>query len=211
MKKIILTILFVVFASAGFSQILTDIQLPKPNTVGGKPLMEALKDRQTRRDFSAKELTNQQLSDLLWAAFGINRTDGKRTAPSAVNWQETIIYVCLNSGVYIYDAKNNLLKAISETDSRSKMGIQTFVGDAPVVLAFVCDYSQMGIMASKEEKEFYGAVDVGYISQNVYLYCSSENLATVVLGYINNENITKTLNLKENQKITLTQCVGYPK
>ncbi len=212
MKRRLFTLLFVLITISGFSQDLADIQLPKPNMEGGKPLMEALKNRQTRREFSDKELTQQQLSDLLWAAFGINRPEsGKRTAPSAVNWQETIVYVCLKTGVYSYDAKNNLLKAINKEDSRSKMGAQGFVGDAPVVLVYVSDYSQMGVLATKDDKDFYGTVDVGYISQNVYLYCSSENLATVVLGMIDRDKIAKILNLGNNQKVILTQCVGNPK
>lgn len=174
--------------------------------------MEALSVRETKRDFSSQKLNNQQLSDLLWATFGINRPEsGKRTAPSAVNWQETDIYVCLDSGVYNYDAKKNELTAIMSGDYRKDMGRQGFTADAALMFVFVADYSKMSVLASKEDKDFYSAVDVGYISQNVYLFCASENMATVVLGWIDRDKIKKILNLKDNQRVILTQCVGFPK
>lgn len=174
--------------------------------------MEALNDRQTKRDFSQQKLSEQQLSDMLWAAFGINRPEsGRRTAPSAVNWQETDIYVSLESGVYLYDAKKNELTAVISGDHRKDMGKQGFTGDAAVMLVFVADYSKMGLVTPKENKDFYSAVDVGYISQNVYLYCSSENMSTVVLGMIDRDKIKELLKLKEDQKVILSQCVGFPK
>ncbi|HOY32681.1 MAG TPA: SagB/ThcOx family dehydrogenase [Bacteroidales bacterium] len=206
---VIITTMF--FSLTGISQDIENLILPSPVMKGGKPLMEALKDRQTRRNFSEQKLTQQQLSDLLWAAFGINRPEsGKRTAPSAVNWQETEVYVSLESGIYLYDAKKNVLQAVFAGDHRKDMGKQDFAGDAAVVLIYVADYSRMG-ERSKEDKEFYSAVDAGYISQNVYLYCSSQNLATVVMGYIDREKIKEYLKLKDDKKVILTQCVGYPK
>ncbi|MCK9612893.1 MAG: SagB/ThcOx family dehydrogenase [Bacteroidales bacterium] len=212
MKKLFLITLTVVFSFSCFSQELKNISLPSPNQSGGKPLMEALNGRQTARSFSTQKLSMQQLSDLLWAAFGINRPEsGKRTAPSAVNWQETTIYVCLEEGIYIYDAKKNELIAQIVGDSRKNMGIQGFTADAAVVLAFVADYSKMGDATPKDKKDFYSAVDVGFISQNVYLYCSSEDMSTVVLGAIDRDKISDVLKLNENQKVILTQCVGFPK
>ena len=174
--------------------------------------MEALSLRQSKRAFSDKELTTQQLSDLLWAAFGINRPDDdKRTAPSAMNDQEIDIYVSIKSGVYLYEAKNNNLKAIKEGDFRKKMGRQGFVADAPVVLVFVADYSKMSLAMSKESKDFYAATDVGFISQNVYLFAASEQMATVVLGMFDRGDISKVIPLTKNQKILLTQPLGFPK
>ncbi len=212
MKKTVLIIAAIFVSLCCYAQETKNISLPAPNMEGGMPLMEALKNRQTKREFSKERLSEQKLSDLLWAAFGINRPEsGKRTAPSAVNWQETDIYVSLESGVYLYDAQKNMLKGIVEGDYRMGMGKQSFAGDAAAVLVFVADYSKMGAMASKEDKDFYAAVDVGYISQNVYLFCSSENLATVVLGMVDREKIKKTLKLQDNQKVILTQCVGFPK
>lgn len=173
--------------------------------------MQALAERQTQRKFSSKELNLQTISDLLWAAFGINRpASGRRTAPSAVNWQETDIYVVMPDAAYIYDAVNNTLQMQIQGDYRENMAIQSMVKDAPLILAYVADYKKMGALASKEDKDFYAAVDCGYISQNVYLFCASENLATVVLGYINRTKIAETLKLKDHQKVILTQPVAYP-
>lgn len=212
MKKLLSISFILIITYSCFSQELINISLPAPKTSGGKPLMEALKDRQTQRSFTSQKLSDQQLSDLLWAAFGINRPEnGRRTAPSAVNWQETDIYVSLESGIYIYDAKKNELTTIVGGDHRKDMGKQGFTAEAAVMLIFVADYSKMGLVTPKENKDFYSAVDAGYISQNVYLYCSSENLSTVVLGMIDRDKIKELLKLKEDQKVILSQCVGFPK
>lgn len=212
MKRIFLFVVLLIICFQGYSQELKNIQLLSPDTVGGKPLMQALKERQTRRGFSDKELSDQQLTNLLWAACGINRpAEGKRTAPTAMDDQEIDVYVSLKSGVYVYDAKNNLLKAVLSGDHRAEMGKQNFVGEAPVVLVYIADYSRMSLVLSKSDKDFYSATDVGYISQNVYLYAASENMSTVVLGWINRDEMSKILLLGKSQKILLSQCVGFPK
>ena len=196
---------------AGSAKDLAVIKLPKPQMEGGKPLMQALKERQTGRDFSPEKLPLQVISNLLWAADGINRPEaGKRTAPSAVNWQEIDIYVTLAEGAYLYDAKTNELKPVLAEDIRAKTGGQPFVGIAPMNLVYVADYARMGEKSSLEDKTFYSACDTGFISQNVYLYCASEGLATVVRGYVDKEALAKTLNLRPDQKVTLAQTVGYP-
>jgi SagB-type dehydrogenase family enzyme len=212
MKSYFLAICVCLFAFTACAQVgeLKSIQLPEPGMTGGKPLMEALKDRKTDRSFSKQELELQMISDLLWATYGINRpADGKRTAPSAGNKQEFDVYVCIPQGIYLYHAKDNKLEPVVAGDHRAKMGKQTFTADAPLTLVFVADYSRMGSY-SKEAREFYSAVDVGYISQNAYLYCASEGLATVALGFIDRELITETLNLKGDFKVVLSQCVGFP-
>ena len=212
MKRILLIATILILFFQGYSQELKNIQLLPSDTTGGKPLMQALKERQTKRSYNDKELSDQQLSNLLWAACGINRIkEGKRTAPTAMDDQEIDVYVALKSGVYIYDAKNHLLKAVLPGDHRSEMGKQNFVGEAPVVLVYIADYSRMSLVLSKADKDFYSATDVGYVSQNVYLYAASENLATVVLGWINRNEMTKILSLGKDQKILLSQCVGFPK
>ncbi len=186
------------------------IQLPKPQITGGKPLMEALSLRKSMREFSDREIPVQVLSNLLWAAFGINRPEsGRKTAPSASNWQEIDIYVAKKDGVYLYDAKGNSLKLVVVGDLRADFGRQAFVKTAPVVLAYIADYSRMG-RASQTDKDFYSAVDTGFISQNVYLFCASEGLNTVVLGLVNRSKLYEKLQLKPEQKIILTQPVGYP-
>jgi len=212
MKKMLLILVVLTTALFCQAQEKKQIMLPSPNTEGGKPFMETLKDRHTTRAFTKEKLSDQQLSNLLWAAFGINRQEsGKRTAPSAMNNQETDIYVCLSNGVFLYDAKKNCLNLVTEEDYRKYMGRQDFVADAPVILLYVSDYSKMGDKIPSEKKDFYSAVDVGYISQNVYLYCASENLGTVVLGSVDGQKVKEILKLKDDQKVLLSQCVGYPK
>ncbi len=185
--------------------------LPKPQTDGGKPLMQALKLRQSGRSFTNKKLSSQQLSNLLWAANGINRPgDGKHTAPSAMNWQEVSVYAALENGLYLYDAKKHALVLVNSKDLRTLTGKQPFVKDAALNLIYVADYTRMG-KTKPEEKDVYSAADTAFISQNVYLYCASEGLATVVRAYIDKEPLAKEMKLSKDQKIILAQTVGYAK
>jgi len=198
-------------AFAALAQEANVVTLPKPRTDGGRPLMQALKDRSSSRAFSSKELSLQTLSDLLWAAFGVNRPDSrKRTAPSAVNWQEIDVYVADAKGVYLFDAHKHALRRVLDKDIRAETGIQEFVKHAPVNLIFVADFSRMG-KAKLADKVFYSAADTGFISQNVYLYCASEGLSTVVRGLVNRTKLAETLGLRADQRIILAQSVGYPK
>lgn len=194
-----------------FAQPPETIQLLKPQTEAGKPLMQALMDRKSAREFSPDKLPPQVLSNLLWAAFGLNRKDsGKRTAPSAHNWQEMDVYVALEEGLYLYDAKSHLLKLALAGDIRAATGVQSFVKEAPVNLVFVADFSRMGD-STPEQKSFYSATDTGFISQNVYLFCASEGLATIVRAWIDKPALAKAMNLGPEQRIILSQTVGYPK
>lgn len=186
------------------------IQLSQPQFNRGKLLMEALKERQTNRSFSSKELPLDVLSNLLWAADGINRPEvGKRTAPSAVNWQEIDIYVAMKKGLYLYNSKKNILEPILAQDIREFADKQDFTKDAPVNLIYVADFSRMS--GDEDKNNFYSAVDTGFVSQNVYLFCASEGLATVVLGMVDKPALAKIMGLKDKQKIILTQPVGYKK
>jgi SagB-type dehydrogenase family enzyme len=198
------------FAAAGFAQDLNPIKLPPAETKGGMPLMEALSLRQTQREYSPEKIPPQIMSNLLWAAFGINRENtGKRTAPSAMNWQETDIYVALEEGLFLYNAADHTLEPVLARDLRADTGMQPFVADAPVNLVFVSDYSRIS-RVPEEEKAPYAAADVGFISQNVYLYCASAGLATVVRGYVDKDELAKKMGLREDQKVVLAQTVGYP-
>jgi SagB-type dehydrogenase family enzyme len=192
------------------AQDLKPIQLPPPETNGGRPLMQALKDRKSTRNFSSPKLSPQVLSNLLWAAFGINRPDGRRTAPSAMNWQEVSVYVAAPEGVYVYDAKANALNPVVAGDFRAATGTQSYVKDAAINLIYVSDLSKTG-PASSSDAEIYTAADVGFIAQNVYLYCASEGLGAVVRASIDKPALAKTLKLQPSQKIILAQSVGYPK
>ena len=192
------------------AQTVPAIQLPPPLKEGGMPLMQALAERHTSREFASDPLPLQTLSNLLWAAFGVNRPDGHRTAPSARNWQETDLYVFLPDGVYLYDAGANLLQPVLAGDHRAAAGKQEFVKDAPLSLVYVADLARMGD-AAPEDKALYSAADAGFIAQNVYLFCASEGLSVVVRGMVDREQIAKLLHLRSDQKVILAQTVGYPK
>ena len=187
------------------------VNLPAPQVTGGKPLLDCLKARQSGREFSSEKLPLQVLSNLLWAANGVNRPDsGKRTAPSAVNWQDLDIYAATADGLFLYLPKEHALKKILGEDVRAAMGKQEFVKDVPLNLVYVSDYSKLE-RGTDEDKRFYSGTHTGFISQNVYLYCASEGLVTVVRGLIDREEMAKLMKLRPGQHITFAQSVGYPK
>jgi SagB-type dehydrogenase family enzyme len=200
------------FSTLVSAQELKPIQLPKPQMDGGKPLMQALKERKSTRSFSTEKLPIQTLGNLLWAAFGVNRPDtGHRTAPSAMNRQEIDIYVATADGLYLYEAKGHTLQLVLTNDVRAATGQQQpFVKDAPVNLVYVADFSRMGGQTG-DEKNLYSAADTGFISQNIYLFCASEGLATVVRGSVPRSALAMAMKLRPDQKIILAQTVGYPK
>jgi len=186
------------------------VRLPPPQTEGGKPLMQALKERHSTREFSAKALPRQVLANLLWAAAGVNRpATGQRTVPSARDWREIDVYVATAEGMYRYDAKANALQPVVAHDLRALTGVQDFVATAPVNLVYVADFDRME-GAAAEQKEFYAATDAGFIAQNVYLFCASANLATVVRGSVDRDALAKAMGLASHQRIILAQTVGYP-
>lgn len=186
------------------------IQLPAPQTDGGRPLMQVLKERRTTREFAATPLDDQILSNLLWAADGVNRPDtGGRTAPSARNGQEIDLYVARGDGLYLYDAGANQLKLVLANDLRAATGMQPFVKDAPVNLIYVADFAKMS--GSDEDKILYSAADAGFVAENAYLFSASQGLAVVVRGAIDREALAKAMKLRPGQKIILAQTIGYPK
>ena len=173
--------------------------------------MQALSNRKTMREFSSTELPLQVISDMLWAARGINRPNsGNLTAPTAMNMQEIDVYVAKADGLYLFNAKENTLIPVLSEDIRAITGRQPFVKDAPVNLIFVADMSKMSKL-SLENANFYAATDTGFISQNVYLFCASSGLATVVRGNVDKPVLAKAMKLRADQKIILAQTVGYPK
>jgi len=189
---------------------LQPVDLPAPQTDGGRPLMEVLKQRKSSREFAPAKLAPQMLSNLLWAADGVNRSDGRRTAPSAHNTQEIDIYLSTADGLFLYEAKSHRLVPLSSEDLRAATGTQDFVKDAAVNLVYVADLAKMRI-ASAEEQGLYSAADTGFIAQNVYLFCASQGLATVVRGSVDRPALRKFLHLRPEQRIILAQTVGYPK
>ena len=210
MASLVLAVLLL-WPSFTLAQQLKPIQLLEPQMEGGRPLMQALKDRASSRNFSPEKLPVQMLSNMLWAAFGVNRpASGGRTAPSASNSQEMDIYVAMANGLFLYDAKASLLKPVLPDDIRALTGRQAFVKDAPVNLIYVSDLSKM-LRASAAERDWYAAAHSGFISQNVYLFCASEGLATVVRESIDRPALARAMRLRPDQKITLAQTVGYPR
>jgi nitroreductase len=186
------------------------ISLPAPQTDGGKPLMQALKQRRTIRDLKPDKLPPQVLANLLWAGFGINRPEsGQRTAPSAMNSQEMDVYVALPEGLYVYDAKPHQLRPVLGKDLRARTSGQPFATNAPVVLIYVADLPRL-TKANPERREFYAGIDTGFISQNIYLCCASEGLATVVFD-LDRPPLAAAMHLRPEQKIILAQAIGYPK
>jgi SagB-type dehydrogenase family enzyme len=192
------------------SSATAEIKLPLPKQAGGKPLFEALKDRKSTREFGDEKLNFKVISNLLWAAFGLNRLDGHRTAPSARNWQEIDVYVALKRGLYLFDPHANVLRQVLAEDIRAATGMQDFVGTAPLNLVYVADLARMSA-SDRTEQRFYSAIDTGFISQNVYLFCASEGLATVVRGLVDRRSLAKLMQLRPQQRVIVVQTVGYPK
>jgi hypothetical protein len=193
------------------------IQLLTPQPGSGSPLMQVLWKRMSSREFSPKPLPVEVLSNLLWAGFGINRPDGKRTAPYGragmknMDQQDMDIYVILSDGLYLYDAKANQLKLVVAEDLRGLAGTQPYVKEAPVNLIYVSDHAKMKDNIPNEQKIALSWAHAGFISENVFLYCASEGLATVVRSWIDRPALSKAMGLRPDQKIILEQPVGYPK
>ena len=185
------------------------IPLSKPQTGSDKSLMEALWKRRSSRKLSSEPLPVELLSNLLWAGFGINRPDGKRTAPSAQNWQDIDIYVIRADGAYLFDAKGNQLKLIAPEDLRGVAATQAYAKEAPVNLIYVSDYAKTGEKTTDDARRLFSGFHSGAIAQNIYLYCASEGLATIVRAGIDIPGMIKALRLRPDQKITLSQREGW--
>lgn len=183
--------------------------LPPAQTDGGMPLMQALKERRSTRALTDAPLAAQQLSNLLWAAFGINRPDGHRTAPSARNWQEIDVYAVMADGAYRYDAQAHALRRVAAQDLRAAAGSQAHARNAALTLVYVADERRMQGATEATRTEF-AAADAGFIAQNVYLFCASEGLGTVVFASIDRERLTTALKLDPSQRIVLGQSIGRP-
>ena len=186
------------------------IILPSPQQQGGLPLMEALSKRHSAREFLPDALPLKLLSDLLWTAYGINRPEGGRTAPSALNAQEIDVYVALPEGAYLYDAEKHTLNLVVASDMRRVTGYQDFVDEAPLDLVYVADHARMG-MVPVERRESYASVAAGAIAQNVYLFSASSGLSTVIRAWLDRSAIADALGLTHDQQVLLSQTVGYAK
>ena len=188
----------------------TAMALPPPEKHGGIPLMDALAKRHSAREFASDPLPLPLLSNLLWAAYGINREDGGRTAPSALNAQEIDIFVALPMGAYRYDAVTHTLMLVAANDVRRVTGYQDFVDEAPLDLVYAADYTRLSRVPFSQ-RESYASVAAGAIAQNVYLFAASNNLATVLRAWIDRAAIAEALGLTHDQQVLLSQTVGYTK
>ncbi|MHC1705993.1 MAG: SagB/ThcOx family dehydrogenase [Bacteroidales bacterium] len=208
MKSLILFLLLYPIIACG--QKTGDIQLPKPNIKGGKPLMDALMERHSSREFAAEKLEPQTLSDLLWAANGYNRADQKkRTAASSMNYQEIDIYLAMEEGLYLWDAEKNTLMLAESKDLREVTGKQAFVKDAPLNLIYVADFTKT--KDGKTDAQVRASyANTGLIAQNVYLFCASAGLNVIIRGYFDAAELSKQMNLKETQLVIYCQTVGKP-
>ena len=209
--SLVCVVFAMVFALSAFAQELQPIKLPEPKLDANKSLAQALKDRKTTREYAEANLSEQTLSNLLWAAFGINRPGSeKRTAPSALNWQEIAVYVSTTQGIYLYDPKGNALIPVASGDLRSLTYTQVErFKDAPVDLVYVADMAKTG--AEDARKNLLVAMDTGFVAENVYLYCASEGLPTGFRVSIPKEKLGQALKLRPTQMIMGAQSVGLPK
>jgi nitroreductase len=186
------------------------MQLPAPNMSGGMPLMQALKLRHSTREYADRPLPLPVLSDLLWAAFGVNRSSGDRTVPYWRHIMVIDVYAVMADGVWFYDPKAHLLRKHLSADIRAVTGEQDFVGSAPLNLVYVAHGERMHDVAP-DERRLYASVDAGFIGQNVYLFCASEGLASVFRAALDYKKLAKAMQLEGEQFVTFAQTVGYPK
>jgi SagB-type dehydrogenase family enzyme len=214
MKKTFTLTVAILAAASCFAQSQT-IELPAPDKNGGMPLMQALNERHSTREFSSRELSLQQISDLCWAAWGYNRPETrKRTAPSSMNKQEMELYVVMEKGAYFYNAEKHRLELIKNGDLRSFCGKQDFVAKAPVNFIYIANMKKAGVKNASEittELLMASHANTGFIAQNTYLACASKGLECVVRGWIDKEALRDMLGLSPLYKIILGHTIGYGK
>lgn len=172
--------------------------------------MAALKRRRSMRDFSDRPLPRTILSDLLWAAFGVNRPSGDRTAPYWRHVMVIDIYLAMADGVWLYEPSAHMLLPRSTDDIRAHTGTQDFVAAAPLNLIYVAHGERMEEV-SEEDRRLYASVDAAFIGQNVYLFCASEELGTVFRAAVDHAKLAQVLHLPDQQFVTFAQTVGYPR
>ncbi|OJX89790.1 MAG: hypothetical protein BGP01_06185 [Paludibacter sp. 47-17] len=209
MKQMITFLMLWVITASLQAQDLKPIQLNKPNLKRGSTVMQALNDRKSGNEFSDRMISDQDLSDLMWAANGINRPEtGKRTAASAMNKQEVALYTFTNEGVHVYDAKGHRLTPVVAGDHRKLFGER---GMAPLIILMVTDLSKFDNQAAASYKEEWGAIDTGIVSQNIALFCAANGISTRPRAFMNREGIIRLLKLNEWQRPMLNHAVGFAK
>ncbi|MDR2041599.1 MAG: SagB/ThcOx family dehydrogenase [Tannerella sp.] len=210
-KRIMIGWICCLMAVGMSAQELQEIKLKAPDKTRGSATMKALADRHSEREYSMQELGLQDLSDLLWAANGVNRPDGKRTAPSAMNRQEIDVYAVRADGAYLYDAQAHSLKPVAAGDYRGAVaGSQDFAKIAPVCLVTVINLDKLGDPKAEQTK-LMGAVDAGIVTQNINLFCAAAGLSTVPRASMDRDELRRALKLNDNQFPIMNNPIGYPK
>lgn len=208
MRKICVIPIVLFAAAVTIISAQNDIKLPEPKIRGS--LMKALQNRSTYRNYSTKDLSPRHLSEVLWAAYGVNSKTGRRTVGTAYNSREMRIYVLKRDGSFLYNADKQLLELITSEDTRGLLASQDYVKSVPVQLVYVADFSASTNRMPRQSREHFSTIHTGQIAQNVYLYCASQNLATVLREPGNKDQIAKKLKLGSESMIIAAQCVGYP-
>ena len=200
-KTLLATIIcFFSIVSLGQAEVISQ-SLPTPNMAGGKSLMQCLQARKSTREFGRRAVNEQTLADLLWVAVGVNRQNGKRTIPTALNSQKIDVFVLKYDGVWLYKAQAHKLIKVSDKDLRAFVAEQDYAKEAALDLIYV----------SNSDAETEGAMYAGAAYQNVGLYCASKGLNNVVRAYFDRDGLRKELSLCDNQKIIISQAIGWPK
>ncbi len=210
MKRIFSTLAFIAFiCTLSFAQgAPKTIKLLPPTYDEGMTLMQALKNRKSSKGFTEKEISLQDISNMMWAALGVNRPDGKRTAPTGSNRQEIELYAFFKTGAYYYNYKDHTLELVAEGDHRSITG-RADAQKAYLNLLFIADSDKTGPGHRPGDANTVSYVNVGYVSQNVYLYCANAGIGSRARGGWNQQKVVETLGLKETMIVVLGQTVGY--
>lgn len=195
-RRFLLFMLLSFMSQVAFAE---DIRLPEPNKTGKTTLMQALEDRHSDREFSDKNVDDSTLATLLWAAYGVNREDGKRTIPTAKDTKDLSIYVFDKRGVWLYDADLNLLKQISDQNHLKLFELQEYMATVPVVFVYTGSTTD------------YAAMHAGSAYQNVELFTAANGMASIVRGFFNQEQVQSVLNLPEGQRVIISQAIGWKK
>lgn len=181
------------------SALAADIKLPAPDKTNTTTLIQALEQRHSDREFSDKAVDNQTLSSILWAAYGVNRTDGKRTIPTALDKKDLNVYVFNSDGIWLYDANENTLKQQSSENKLDLFRLQDYMNAVSTVLVYT---------GSTED---YAVMHAGAAYQNVELYAAATNMASIVRGYFEYEKVAQALNLPAGQRVIISQAIGWKK
>ena len=212
MRKIatLVTTILILWGTSMTAQELKTISLPEPALANDKPLMQAVKERKSTREFADKQLSLQDLGNVLWCANGVNRPEeDRRTSPSAMNKQSIDVYAVIKDGVYLYDAARHELTPVAAGDFREAAGMQDYVATAPLNLIYVSDLNKLDMIEDEQDRLLMACADAAHCSENVYLYGAAAGLAVVIRGSVDGDKLKEPLKLKPGQRVMLGQTVGY--